>query len=68
MVILAWQETPELEPDTKHQEIVEGVMTYFSGLGEILTEKAWGAKDLRFLEKYGRFLTAVDNYLAKSSK
>ncbi len=68
MVILAWQETPELEPDAKHQEIVEGVMTYFSGLGEILTEKAWGAKDLRFLEKYGRFLTAVDNYLAISSK
>lgn len=52
------------EPD----ENIEPMLSYFSGMGEILSERAWESKDFVFLEVYARYLAAIDLYLSRSRK
>ena len=52
------------EPDKN----IEPMLAYFSGLGEILSERAWESKDFVFLEVYARYLTAVEMYLSRNRK
>ena len=43
-------------------------LTYFSGLGDIFSERAWESKDFVFLEVYARYLAATDLYLSRNRK
>ena len=52
------------EPD----KYIEPMLSYFSGLGETVSERAWESKDFVFLEVYARYLTAVELYLSRSRK
>ena len=47
---------------------LEATLGYFSGMGDILYERAWEAKDYVFLEVYARYLTAVEMYLSRTRK
>lgn len=52
------------EPDKN----IEPMLSYFSGLGDILSERVWESKDFVFLEVYARYLAAVEQYLSRSRK
>lgn len=53
-----------LNSDGQYAELLNGVITYFSAIGEILEERLWEAQNWEFTERYVPYLRAVDSYLA----
>jgi len=44
----------------------KSIITYFSGLSELLEDRFWDGKDWYYLENYALFLKATDQFLAKN--
>ena len=45
-------------------DIVEALMTYFSGVGNLLDERLWESTDWEIMEAYVPYLEAIDAWLA----
>ena len=45
-------------------DVVESLMTYFSGVGELLDERLWESTDWEIMEAYVPYLEAIDAWLA----
>ena len=45
-------------------EVVESLMTYFSGVGVLLDERLWESSDWEVMETYAPYLEAIDVFLA----
>ena len=45
-------------------DVVEPLMTYFSGVGELLDERLWESTDWEIMEAYVPYLEAIDAWLA----
>lgn len=48
-------------------DVVESLMTYFSGVGELLDERLWESTEWEIMEAYVPYLEAVDAWLALRS-
>ncbi len=59
--------TAEFKPDKGRLKIVERMLNYFSGMKDLLAERAWEARDFGFLEVYARYLTVVKLYVLRVS-
>jgi hypothetical protein len=46
---------------------VKPIITYFSGLNELLEDKFWDSKSWDFLERSASFLSSADSFLATQS-
>ena len=44
-------------------EVVNPLMTYFSGAGTLLEERLWDASDWEIMEAYVPYLQAIDVWL-----
>ena len=44
--------------------VIESLMTYFSGVGELLDERLWESSDWEIMEAYVPYLEAIDEFLA----
>lgn len=62
---LALLANAEMKPDPKEAKIINGVINYFSGTGELLSERAFSASDFRFMEKYAMYLNAAESFIAE---
>ena len=51
----------------QRRDVVESLMTYFSGVGELLDERLWESSDWEAMEIYVPYLEAIDVYLAHRS-
>ena len=49
-------------------DVVESLMTYFSGVGELLDERLWESSDWEIMEAYVPYLEAIDVFLALRSE
>ena len=49
-------------------DVVESLMTYFSGVGELLDERLWESTDWEIMEAYVPYLEAIDAWLARGSE
>ena len=49
-------------------DVVESLMTYFSGVGELLDERLWESTDWEIMEAYVPYLEAIDAWLARRSE
>lgn len=47
----------------KKNKIVKPLISYFSGLEELLEERLWDSNDWELLERYASFLSAADRLL-----
>ena len=45
-------------------KLVKSIITYFSGLHELLEDKFWDGKSWDFLERTASFLSSADSFLA----
>ena len=45
-------------------DVVESLMTYFSGVGALLDERLWESRDWEVMETYVPYLDAIDLFLA----
>ena len=59
-----------LEEDGIRQrwDVVESLMTYFSGVGELLDERLWESSDWEVMESYVPYLEAIDQFMALRSE
>ena len=48
----------------QRRDVVESLMTYFSGVGELLDERLWESSDWAIMEAYVPYLEAIDEFLA----
>ena len=48
----------------RRRDVVESLMTYFSGVGELLDERLWESTEWEIMEAYVPYLEAVDAWLA----
>ena len=48
----------------QRRDVVESLMTYFSGVGEVLDERLWESSDWEIMEAYVPYLEAIDAWLA----
>ncbi len=53
-----------VERNARQEAVLDSIITYFSGMGEILEERLWDGQDWAFTERYVPYLRAVDSYLA----
>jgi uncharacterized protein YyaL (SSP411 family) len=53
-----------LNSDGRYAGRLNAIVTYFSGMGEILEERLWEAENWEFTERYVPYLRAVDSYLS----
>ena len=49
-------------------DVVESLMTYFSGIGELLDERLWESTEWEIMEAYVPYLEAIDAWLAIGSE
>ena len=49
-------------------DVVESLMSYFSGVGELLDERLWESSDWEIMEAYVPYLEAIDVFLALRSE
>ena len=49
------------------RDLVESLMTYFSGVGAVLDERLWESTDWEIMETYVPYLEAIDAFLATGS-
>jgi uncharacterized protein YyaL (SSP411 family) len=49
--------------DSDYPVITKSLITYFSGMDELLEDRVWDSKDWQFTEHYVPYLRAVDRYL-----
>ena len=49
-------------------DVVESLMTYFSGVGELLDNRLWESSNWEIMETYVPYLEAIDVYLALRSE
>ncbi|MDD9980036.1 MAG: DUF255 domain-containing protein [Gammaproteobacteria bacterium] len=49
-------------------DVVESLMTYFSGVGELLDERLWESTEWEIMEAYVPYLEAIDAWLALGSE
>lgn len=61
----AWLEISEAGQDKDGQKIVKNILRYFSGMADLLAERAWDARDFGFLETYAGYLLAAKQYSGK---
>ena len=52
----------------QRRDVVESLMIYFSGVGELLDERLWESSDWEIMEAYVPYLEAVDAWLARRSE
>ena len=52
----------------QRRDVVDSVMTYFSGVGELLDERLWESSDWEIMEAYVPYLEAIDAWLALRSR
>ena len=52
-----------LEDGAKYGRLINTIVTYFSGMDEILEERLWDGENWEFTERYVPYLRAVDSYL-----
>lgn len=52
-----------LEAEDGYAPLVNAIVTYFSGMGEIFDERLWDGENWEFTERYVPYLRAVDSYL-----
>ena len=48
----------------QRRDVVDSLMTYFSGVGELLDERLWESSDWEIMEAYVPYLEAIDAWLA----
>ena len=48
----------------QRRDVVESLMTYFSGIGELLDERLWESTEWEIMEAYVPYLEAIDAWLA----
>ena len=48
----------------QRRDVVESLMTYFSGVGALLDERLWESSDWEIMETYVPYLEAIDVFLA----
>ena len=51
----------------QRRDVVDSLMTYFSGVGELLDERLWESNDWEIMEAYVPYLEAIDAWLALDS-
>lgn len=56
-----------LNNESRYGKLVAGVIKYFSGIGTVLEERFWEAKDWEFTERYVPYLRAVNIYLTRTN-
>lgn len=49
---------------SNYPAIIRSLITYFSGMDQLLEDRIWDSKDWQFTERYVPYLRAVDKYLA----
>ncbi len=49
---------------SNYPAIMKSLITYFSGMDQLLEDRVWNSKDWQFMERYVPYLRAVDKYLA----
>ena len=47
----------------QRRDVVESLMTYFSGIGALLDERLWESSDWEIMEAYVPYLEAIDVFL-----
>ena len=52
-----------LGQDGDYGDLIDAIVTYFSGMGEIFDERLWEGENWEFTERYVPYLRAVDAYL-----
>jgi hypothetical protein len=65
VITLARLLAPEPKSGDEVYKSIETTLAYFSGMDEILSDRAWEAKDYFFLEIYARYLSVVDLYISR---
>lgn len=63
LIALTFLLLPENERDKGQSRIVEGIITYFSGMNGLLEERVWDPDDWQFMERYVPYLKAAEIYL-----
>ena len=53
-----------LKGEGDYSDLVDTIITYFSGMGEIFDERLWDGENWEFTERYVPYLLAVDSYLS----
>jgi hypothetical protein len=64
LIALTFLLLPEDERDKGQSRIVEGIITYFSGMNGLLEERVWDPDDWQFMERYVPYLKAAEIYLS----
>jgi hypothetical protein len=65
IIARAWLEMPKVDRDKKGNKIVKNILRYFSGMADLLSERAWDARGFRFMEAYAGYLLAAKQYAGK---
>ena len=52
----------------QRRDVVDSLMAYFSGVGELLDERLWESSDWEIMEAYVPYLEAIDVWLARKSE
>ena len=48
----------------RRMDVVESLMTYFSGVGDLLDERLWESTEWEIMEAYVPYLEAIDAFMA----
>lgn len=65
LIALTWLSYTENELKGNRTKILNGIITYFSGVDEIFEERVWEPHQWSFLEKYVSFLKASEIYMSR---
>ncbi|VAX15679.1 Uncharacterized protein YyaL [hydrothermal vent metagenome] len=65
IIAKAWLEIPEADRDKEGLKIAKNILRYFSGMADLLGERAWAARDFGFMEAYAEYLSAFKLYPGK---
>ena len=52
--------------DSEKYSIVQNLVTYFSGIEELLEDSVWDSKDWNFIERYVPYLIASERTVDRS--
>jgi uncharacterized protein YyaL (SSP411 family) len=52
-----------LKDGDKYADLINSIMTYFSGMGEMFEERLWDGVNWEFTERYVPYLRAAESYL-----
>jgi len=65
IIAKAWLEISEADQDKEGLKIAKNILRYFSGMADLLGERAWAARDFGFMEAYAEYLSAFKLYSRK---